>query len=167
MITDDEDLVNAEGYAPMLGLENPESVKRLARNGELAKRIPSIRKYLWRKEDIDAWFKQKQQEGDTFRRIALGIASNLRTCRYDSVICLSLSDKIRSKVYGQEPVLGATDAGRVEPIDLVKVDRAAALKALEQLPKKDFPELSGIADWGDLTYDRINEDLIVRLEAYF
>lgn len=167
MITDDEDFVDAEGYAAMLGLDSAGQLKRIARNGKLAKRIPSIRKYLWRKEDIDAWFKQKQQEGDTFRRIALGIASNLRTCRYDSVICLSLSDKIGSKVYGQEHVLGTTDVGRVEPIDLVKVDRAVALNALEQLPKKDFPELIDITDWAHLTYDRISKDLIARLEAYF
>ena len=38
---------------------------------------------------------------------------------------------------------------------------------LEQLPKEDFPELIDVTDWGDLTYDRINKDLIVRLEAYF
>jgi len=49
----------------------------------------------------------------------------------------------------------------------VKLDRAVALNALEQLPKKDFPELVGITDWADLTYDRINKDLISRLEAYF
>ena len=55
----------------------------------------------------------------------------------------------------------------MEPIDLAKVDRALALNALEQLPKKEFPELVGITDWADLTYDRITEDLIVRLEAYF
>ena len=38
---------------------------------------------------------------------------------------------------------------------------------LEALPEKDFPELSGITDWENLPYDRINEDLIIRLEAYF
>ncbi|GAH55539.1 unnamed protein product [marine sediment metagenome] len=57
--------------------------------------------------------------------------------------------------------------GRVEPITLVKVDRAVALNALEELPKKEFPELIGITDWADLTYDRITEDFIIRLEAYF
>ena len=167
MITDGEDLVDAQGYADMVGLDSAEQLKRLARDGELAPRIPVIKKWLWRIKDIEAWFKQKQRAGDVFRKTAMGIASNLRTCRNDSVICLSLSDKIGSKVYGQEDVLGTTDAGRVEPITLVKVDRAVALKALEQLPKEDFPELSGIADWSDLTYDRINENLIVRLEAYF
>jgi len=167
MITDDEDFVDAEGYAAMLGLDSAEQLKRIARNGLLAPRVPGIRKWLWRKVDIEDWFKQKQRVGDVLRRAARGIASNLITCRYDSVICSSLSDKIGNKVYGQELVLGTTDVGRVEPIDMVKVDRAVALNALEQLPKKDFPELVGITDWTDLTYDRINKDLIARLEAYF
>ncbi len=97
----------------------------------------------------------------------MGIASNLKRCSNDSVICLGPSDKIGSKVYGQEHVLGTTDTGRVEPITLVKVDRSVALNALEQLPKKDFPERTGITNWADLTYNKINEDFIVRLEAYF
>jgi len=167
MITDDEDLVDAEGYAPMLGLDSAEQLRRIARKGVLAPNIPAIKQWRWRRKDIEDWFKQKQRAGDVFRKTAMGIASNLRTCRYDSVICSSLSDKIGNKVYGQELVLGTTDAGRVEPIDLVKVDRSVALNALEQLPKKEFPELIGITDWADLTYDRINEDFIVRLEAYF
>ena len=167
MIIGDEDLVDAEGYAAMLGLDSAEQLRRIARDGKLAPRIPAIKQWRWRRKDIEAWFKQKQRAGDVFRKTAMGIASNLRTCRYDSIICLSLSDKIGSKVYGQEHVLGTTDTGRVEPITLVKVDRAVALNALEQLPKKDFPELIDITDWADLTYDRINEDFIVRLEAYF
>ncbi len=167
MIIDDEDLINAEGYAAMLGLDSAEQLKRIARDHKLAPRIPAIKKWLWRGKDIEAWFKQKQRAGDVLRRTAMGIASNLRTCRYDSVICLSLSDKIGSKVYGQEHVLGTTVVGRVEPITLAKIDRSVALNALEQLPKKDFPELSDITDWADLIYDRINEDFIVRLEAYF
>ena len=167
MIIDDEDLVDAEGYAAMLGLDSAEQLKRVARKGMLAPNIPAIRPWRWRRKDIEAWFKQKQRAGDVFRKTAMGIASNLRTCRYDSVICSSLSDKIGNKVYGQELVLGTTDAGRVEPIDLVKVDRTTALKMLGRLPKEDFPELIGITDWEDLPYDRINEDLIVRLESYF
>jgi len=96
-----------------------------------------------------------------------GIARNLRICRYDSVTCLSLSDTIEDRVYGVEPILGTTASGRVELIELVPVDKSVALNLLKQLPREDFPELSGITDWGDLTYDRITEDLIVRLEAYF
>ena len=167
MIADGEDLVDAEGYAAMLGLDSAEQLKRLARKGVLAPRIPEIRQWGWRRKEIEAWFKQKQRVGDVFRRTAMGIASNLKRCSNDSVICLGPSDKIGNKVYGQELVLGTTDVGRVEPIDLVKVDRSVALNALEQLPKKEFPELIGITDWADLTYDRINEDFIVRLEAYF
>ena len=166
MITDDKDLVDAEGYAPMLGLDSAEQLRRIARNGVLAPRIPAIKQWRWRRKDIEDWFKQEQRAGDVFRMAARGIASNLRTCRYDSII-YAPSDTIGSKVYGQELVLGTTDTGRVEPIDLVKVDRTTAFKMLERLPKENFPELIGITDWEDLPYDRINEDLIVRLEAYF
>jgi len=163
-----EDLIDVEGYASILGLENPESVKRLARKDKLAKRIPSVRKWLWRKEDIDTWIKQEGQTGNRdFRVTARGIASNLRTCRNDPIICPGLSDKIGSKVYGVELILGTTATGRAEPIELTKIDRSVALKILKKLPRENFHELIGITDWGDMTYDRINEDLIVRLEAYF
>ena len=178
--TYDEELIDAQELAFILGLTSAESVKRLARDGNLPPRVPWVRKWQWYKKDIDVWIEQKQKEevqarekarkqrgNRVFRRIALGIASNLRTCGYDLVICLSLLDKIGSKVYGQEHVLGTTYAGRVEPIKLVKMDKSAALKVLKKLPKKTFPELIGITDWADLTYDRINEDFLVRLEAYF
>ena len=167
MTTDDEDLVDAEGYADMLGLDSAEQLKRLARDGKLARRVPVIREWKWRKEDIDTWFKQEQRKGDAFRRLAQGIASNLRRCRNDPVINLGPSDRIGNKVYGLGPVLGTSATGRGELVALVKVNRSVALNMLEQLPKKDFPELKDITDWGDLTYGRISEDLMVRLEAYF
>jgi hypothetical protein len=163
-----EDLIDAEGYASILGLGNAKSVKRLAQKGKLPPRIPAIKKYLWRREGIETWIKQKGRAVNRdSRRIALGIASNLRTCRNNSMVCLNLSDEIGSKVYGQEHVFGTTDAGRTGPIRLVEVDRPVALSILEQLPEEDFPELLGIAHWGNLTYDSINEDLLVRIEAYF
>ena len=167
IIADSVDLVDAQGYADMLGLDSAAQLKRLARMGVLAPRIPAIKQWLWRRKDIETWFKQRQREGNAFRKTAMGIASNLMTCRNDSIICLCLSDNIGSKVYGQEHVLGTTDAGRVEPITLVKVDKTVALIMLERIPKEDFPELIGISNWADLTYDRINKDLAARLEAYF
>ena len=155
-------------------------MKRSARKGLLAPRVPGVKKWQWRKDDIDAWFKQKQQEetqtrtqtreqagNRVFRRIALGIASNLKICRKDPIICISLSDKIGDKVYGLEFILGSTATGQIEPVKLVKVPKSTALNMLQRLPKKDFPELKDITDWADLTYDRISEDLIVRLKAYF
>ena len=166
-ITSGEDLIDAEDFAYILGLKSAVSVKRLAQKDKLPPRLPAIKKYRWLKKVVEDWIKQEGIGNKDFRMAARGIASNMTTCRYDSAICSSLSDKIGNKVYGQELVLGTTDAGRVEPIDLVKVDRAVALNALEQLPKRDFPELIGITDWTDLTYDRINKDLIARLEAYF
>ena len=166
MIIGDEDLVDAEGYAPMLGLDSAEQLRRIARDGKLAPRIPAIKQWRWRRKDIEDWFKQEQRAGDVFRKAAMAIASNLRRCSNDSVI-YAPSDTIGSKVYGQEYVLATVELGRVKLIKLVEVDRPIALKILEDLPEKDFPELVGIVDWEDLPYDRINEDLIVRLESYF
>lgn len=166
MIEDREDLVDAEGYAKILGLDNAEQVRRLARDGVLAPRVPHVRRCLWRKKDIEEWFKQEQRKGDVFRRIAQGIASNLRRCSNDNII-RAISDTPGKKAYGQEYVLGTAEAGRVEPIQLVKVPIATAKRMLQQLPKKDFPELKGITDWGKLPYDRIHEAFLVRLETYF
>jgi len=129
--------------------------------------LDPLRKWLWRRSVVEEWIKQEGIGNKDLRMAARGIASNLITCRNDPVIYSSLSDKIESKVYGQEYILGTTYAGKVEPITLVKVDRSVALKVLKQLPKEDFPELIGITDWADLTYDSINKDLIARLEAYF
>ena len=61
---DREGLIDVEDYAFILGLDNPESVKRLARQGKLADRLPAIRKYLWRKEDIDVWIKNEGRWGN-------------------------------------------------------------------------------------------------------
>jgi len=129
--------------------------------------LDPLRKWLWRRSIVEEWIKQEGIGNKDLRMAARGIASNLMTCRNDPVIYSSLSDKIESKVYGQEYIWGTTYAGRVGPITLVKVDRSVALKVLKQLPKEDFPELIGITDWADLTYDSINQDLIARLEAYF
>ena len=161
-------MIDAEEYAYILGLYNAESVKRLARKGKLAAKIPGIKRCLWRKVDVDAWIKQEGQTGNKdFRMAARGIARNMRTCRNDPMMCIGLPDKIGEQVYGQEQLLGTTYMGSVEPVTAVKVDRNIALRVLKQLPKEDFPELIGITDWADLIYDRITEDLIVRLEAHF
>jgi len=167
VITDDEDLIHAEDFADILGLTSAESVKRLARKGKLPPRIPGVRKWLWRRSVVEEWIKQEGIGNRDFRMAARGIASNLRTCRNDPVICLGLSDKIGNKVYGVELVLGMTAMGLVRPIELAKIDRSVALNMLKQLPREDFPELIGITDWANLTYGKITEDLIVRLEAHF
>ncbi len=167
MIASGENIIDAEGYALILDLGSAESLKRLARKGLLAPRIPGVKKWLWRRDDVLLWHEQEQRKGDVFRLAVRGLASNLRRCRYDSAICSGLSDKIGGKVYGQEQVMGTTDTGRVEPIALVPVDRSIALNALERLPEEDFPELVGITDWADLTYEIATEGFLVRLEAYF
>jgi len=166
MVTNENGLVNARGYADMLGLESEEQLRRLGREGVLAKRIPHIKQWLWHEKEIDDWFKREQRKGDVFRRIAQGIASNLRRCSNDGVI-RALSDIIGKKVYGREYILATTEAGRVEPIKLVKIPIATSKRMLHQLPTKDFPELKGITDWSQLPYDRIHEAFLVRLESYF
>ena len=162
-----EDIIDAEGFASILGLTNAESVKRLAKKGKLPPRIPVVKKYQWRKSAVEDWMKQEGISNKDFRMVARGIASNLRTCRFDPVIRY-LSEKIGGHVYGEEAILGtkAIELGG-EPTILAKVDRAVASKMLQRLPKEDFPELTSVTDWADLNYDKITEDLIVRLEAYF
>lgn len=165
--TDDEDLIDAENFADIIGLTSAESVKRLARQGnKLPPRIPGVRKYLWRRSVVEEWIKQEGIGNKDFRMAARGIASNLRRCSNDPVI-RAPSDTIGRKVYGVELVLGMTAMGLVRPMELAKIDRPVALNMLKQLPREDFPELTGITDWANLTYDKINEDLIVRLEAHF
>ena len=167
-LTSNDALIDVEGYAFILGLESTESVKRLARDGELAPRVPAIRKWLWHEDNVDAWIKQGGQTGNKdFRMVARGIARNMRTFRNDPMICLGPLDKLGDKVYGQGYPLEEAETGRVEFDTEVKVDRNIALRVLKQLPKEDFPELIDITDWADLIYDRITEDLIVRLEAHF
>ena len=178
--TYDDELVDAEGFGAIIGLSATQ-VKRLAPD-KLPPRIPGIKKYLWRRKDIDVWIEQKQKEqiqarekerkqrgNRVFRTVARGIASNLRTC-CNARMGQTLSDKIGDKVYGLkagEYFFGLTAAGQVEPIELLNVDRSIAVKMLERLSKKDFPELIGITDWANLTYGSINEDLIIRLDTYF
>jgi hypothetical protein len=165
--TSNDELIDVKGYADILGM-NPGSVRRLALQGKLAQRVPGIKRWLWHTDNVDAWIKQGGQTGNKdFRMAARGIARNMRTCRNDPMICIGLPDKIGDQVYGQEQLLGTTYMGSVEPVTAVKVDRNIALRVLKQLPKEDFPELVDITDWADLIYDRIDEDLIVRLEAHF
>jgi hypothetical protein len=162
-----EDIIDAEGFASILGLKSAESVKRLAIKRKLPPRIPVVKKYLWRKSVIEDWITQEGIGNRDFRMAARGIAGNLRTCRFDPVIRY-LSEKIGSKVYGEEAIWGtkSIELGG-EPTILAKVDRALALKMLRRLPEEDFPELTGVIDWADLNYDKITEDLTARLEAYF
>lgn len=185
MTTCDEELIDAEGYAAILGLDSAEQLKRLARQHKLAPRIPMIREWKWYKKDIDAWIKQKQKEeieawnkskkqaeragSRDFRMITRGVASNLRTC-CNARMGQTLSDKIGDKVYGlkaEEYFFGLTAAGKVEQIELLNVDRSIAVKMLKQLPGEDFPELIGTTDLANLTYGSINEAFLIRLETYF
>ena len=166
-MADGEDLVDAEGYAALLGLYSVEQLKRLARKDVLAPRIPEIRQWLWRRKDIEDWFKRKQREGDVFRKAAMGIASNLRRCSNDPFISAPF-DTVGSIIYGQEYVVATGGAGlTTDLIKLVEVDKSIASKVLEELPSKDFPELEGITDWSQLPYDRIHEAFLIKLEAYF
>jgi hypothetical protein len=178
--TPNEDLVDVEGYADLLGLSSAESIKRLARKDKLAPRVPGVRKWLWSMTDIINWRKQKQQEelqarakeqkktgNRLLRRVAQGLANNLRKCCGDPLICLNSSDKIGPKVYGQKYIFGTDKYGRAGSTNLVKVNKTTALKILKRLPKKAFPALIGITDWADLTCDRLEDDFFVNLESFF
>jgi predicted DNA-binding transcriptional regulator AlpA len=178
--TNDEKPIDAQDVAFILGLMSAESVKRLARNGEMPPKVPGNRKWQWYKKDIDAWIKQKQQEelrarakeqkkigNRLLRRAARGLASNLSKCCGDPLICLNSSDKIGAKVYGQIHIIGTDKDGRAGSIKLAKVNKVTALKILKKLPKKAFPALIGITDWADLTCDRLDDNFFVNLETFF
>ncbi len=100
------------------------------------------------------------------RVTALGLESNLRRCRDDPIIRKSPTDKIGSIVYGAEPILGTSWLGQAEIIALAKVNQSIANNVLDQLRKR-YPELAGITDWADLTYEQITEDLLLELKGYF
>ena len=51
----DELCCNVEDLADILGFDDTESVKRLARKGKLPAPIPNIKKYLWSKKVIHVW----------------------------------------------------------------------------------------------------------------
>jgi hypothetical protein len=46
----------------ILGLKNPESVKRLGRKGKIPGRIPGVRQHLYRRDKVDLWIKEGQQQ---------------------------------------------------------------------------------------------------------
>jgi len=46
----------------ILGLKNPESVKRLGRKGKIPGRVPGIRQYLYRRDKVDLWIKEGHQQ---------------------------------------------------------------------------------------------------------
>ena len=168
-------IIDVNGYAELLGLNETESVRRLARKGKLAPRIPGRDRWLWYLRDIVEWNKRKQEEESQaqldvgnrpIRRTARLIASNLRRCSTDNTInCLT--DVIGDNVYGGETILGARQDGQIEPIELAAVPKKAALNLLQNLPKREFPELDGIADWNQLPFARISEAFLIRLESYF
>jgi len=53
LVPSDVDWIDAEGYARILGLASTESIKRLARKGKLAPKIPAIREWRWFKKAVD------------------------------------------------------------------------------------------------------------------
>ncbi len=175
----DEEIIDADGYAAILGLDSAEQLKRLARDGKLAPRIPEIKEWKWYKKDIDAWISQKQKEeiqsrdqakeqsdSRSSRTIAKMVANNLRKLHSDEHI----KDLYRTPgaiVFGTQEYLGTRDDHQIGIIKLPEISEISANKLLRILPKKDFPELKGITDWAQIPFNHINEDLLVRLESYF
>lgn len=173
--TYDEEIIDAEGYAAILGLDSAEQLKRLARKGKLAPRIPGITEWKWRKKEIDAWMKQKQEEetqareragNREFRRITQILVSNLRRLGNDNYL-RGLFPTVGERVYGTEAYLGTNQLMQIDRIQLVRIPRKPAIKILQMLHAKEFPELKGISDWSQLPLDRIHENFLVKLESYF
>ena len=75
-ITNGEDKIDAEDFADILGYKNAESIKRLGREGKLPDRVPENKKWLWYKDVVADWIKQKGRTRNRDLRItAQGIAS--------------------------------------------------------------------------------------------
>jgi len=51
-----------ENLCFLLGLRNPESVKRRGRKGLIPGRVPGIRQHLYRREEVNQWIKGPQEE---------------------------------------------------------------------------------------------------------
>jgi uncharacterized Zn finger protein (UPF0148 family) len=170
-----ENIIDAQQYAERIGLKSAESVKRRARKNKLAPRIPGIRQYRWRVPVVEAWEKNRQLQeamaqeltnARKSRRLARLLASNLRRLKNDNYI-KPIYEAPSDIVFGTREYLGTTDDLRIDVIQLPKISKASANGLFGELPAKDFPELEGIEDWGQLPLDRISEDFLTRLESYF
>lgn len=174
---DDLVVIDTHQYARLLGLDSVDQLKRLARQGVLAARVPAINAWKWYLKDVLDWIKQEQSEETKARQRALYresrrylqlVSSNLRKLRNDKYV-QSLYSRLASLdvVFGEVGYPGITNDLRNEIIQLPKIPKEAANGLLGLLHAKDFPELEGIDDWNQLPLDRVTEDFLVRLETYF
>jgi len=174
---DDLVIIDAEQYARLLGLDSVDQLKRLARQGVLAVRVPIVKEWKWYLKDVLDWIKQEQSEETKARQRARNrksrrytqlIASNLRRLSNDKFVQPFFDHPVFDDVvFGERPYNGTTADFRIDEIQLPKIPKKAANEILFHLPHKGFPELEGVDDWNKLPLDRITEDFLVRLETYF
>lgn len=152
----------------LLGLRNPESVKRLARKGKIPGRVPTIRRHLYLKEQVDKWIQisgrppneRRERHFQELSIALLALASNLES--YREQIDIDSGSRVGGVVYGGwlNLIDGIPDALSVKMREL---NKPLALNLLLHL-KHEFPELADINDWAQLLGDKISHDFIARLE---
>jgi len=149
----------------LLGLRNPESVKRLARKGKIPGRVPTIRRHLYLKEQVDKWIQNSGRPPNERRErhfqelsvTALMLASNFES--YLDNFGTGSDSTVGDVVYGG----WLDDIHDALSVEMREVDRPLSLNLLDHL-KEEFPELANISDWTQLTGDKISYDFIARLK---
>ena len=62
---DDTPNYTVSNLCMILGYKNPESVKRLGREGKIPGRVPGIRVHLYQKAEVDAWLNKSNPQKQT------------------------------------------------------------------------------------------------------
>jgi len=168
----------------LLGLESPESVKRLGRKGMIPGRVPGIKKHLYLRGKVDQWIRSGGEFADNRSQAQVGQSEVMRSRRRKfasdskhfaelSVTALILASNFESYLdnFGtgldsaiEDAVYGGWLVEIGGPSVLMRgVDRPLALNLLYHL-KGEFPELADISDWGQLTSAKMSPDFIAQLK---
>jgi len=169
----------------LLGLENPESVRRLGRRGIIPGRVPGIKKRLYLREKVDQWIRSGGEFADNRSQAQVGQSEVMRSRRRKfasdskhfaelSVTALILASNFESYLdnfgTGFDSAVGDVvyggwldDIGDMLSVEMREVDRPLALNLLYHL-KEEFPELANISDWDQLTSAKMSHDFIARLK---
>jgi hypothetical protein len=151
----------------LLGYQNRESMRRLARKGRIPGRVPTIRRHLYLKEVVDKWIhnsgrppgEKRERHFRELSIIALIIVLNL-----NSYLDWGTGSIIGDVVYGGwlNEIHGTRDALSVE---MYQVNRPIAFNLLSHLKGEagEFPELTDVKDWAGLANDKITKDFVERL----
>lgn len=162
----------------ILGYENPESVRRLGRRGEIPGRLPSGR-HLYQKEQVDEWIRnrgktlsdEKERHFGQLDRARTAIVDNYKKWVQNPVTNLNMGRlegtpafPIGDWLYGGS-MYEITALGLGQFSDLLEVDKATAENLLAHL-KSECPELATLGDFADLTDDKYSRGVMNMLQAH-